>query len=402
MSEFMKRARLLSMLVLATLGQANAQTIFRKFSSVEILLQTAKSEQKAILIDGFTDWCYWCKVLDKKVFADSAIASMINNHFIPVKFNMESDSLGILFARKYSVNGYPNVIVLSQHGNLIAQLFGYSEPEKYKLLLEQTLQRVQYDSIIKGFSANFNLSYSALYNKAYAYPLSAREYADSISYNEYLNQQSNWIDETNFVVLKRFIFKIDNHNLGRLIDLQEPISQMYGNVEFNDLMYNTFGARIQYALSVGDKPALDSLITLLENIIADDLKPFRLHYELQYFKQVKDYKSMVAAIDSFYAKYPAGSSDAYKINDLAWYLYENCEDLTFIKSAAGWMEKFVLPIQTNYMYVDTYAALLFKLKQYKSAQLQAKRAIELGKNENLEIKETENLLLKIEAAMKKK
>jgi hypothetical protein len=54
------------------------------------------------------------------------------------------------------------------------------------------------------------------------------------------------------------------------------------------------------------------------------------------------------------------------------------------------------------MYVDTYAALLFKLKQYKSAQLQAKRAIELGKNENLEIKETENLLLKIEAAMKKK
>jgi thioredoxin-related protein len=398
----MKRFCLFFLLLAATWMQVNAQVKFRSFSSIDSILLVAKQEQKAVLIDGYTDWCYWCKVLDKKVFADSAIASIINNRFIPVKLNMESDSLGILFARKYCVNGYPNVIVLTQQGNLVAQFFGYSEPERYTFLLEQIRHRVQHDSVIKGFSANFNLSYPMLYNKAYSFPLSTREYADSISYNNYLKQESNWVDETNFVLLKRFISNIDNANFAKLIQLQEPISNMYGHAEFSDLMYNTFGIRIQYALSMGDKRGLDSLISLFENVISDDLKPFRLHYELQYFKQVKDYRRLVAAIDSFYATYAVGSSDAYKINDMAWYLYENCEDLTLMNAAVQWMEKYVLPIQTNYIYLDTHAALLYKTKQYKLAQTQAKRAIEAGKRENQEIKETEKLLQKIEAAMKKK
>lgn len=398
----MKRLFLGFIFFAATCIHVDAQVKFRTFSSIEMLLQTAQQEQKPILVDGYTDWCYWCKVLDRKVFANTSIGNVINQKFIPIKLNMETDSLGLLLSRKYSVNGYPNLLILTQHGNLVKQHFGYIEPDIYLVQIQHMLNLIQQDSIIRGYSANFNLTYPDIYNKAFASPLSAREYADSLSYNQFLHQQSNWIEETNYVVLKRFVSKIDDANLSKLIQLKKPITQMYGYNEFKDFLYEVYGIRLQYALSMGNKPVLDSIITLLENLIVEDLKPFRLHYELQYYKQQKDFPNLVATIDSFYAKRAVFSADAYKLNDMAWYLYENCNDQKLLLRAGQWMEKYVLPFQTNYIYLDTHAALLYKTKQYKSAQNQAKRAIEAGKRENQEIQETAKLLQKIEVAMKKK
>lgn len=401
-TKLMKRLFLGFIFFAATCIHVDAQVKFRTFSSIEMLLQIAQQEQKPILVDGYTDWCYWCKVLDRKVFADTSIGNVINQKFIPIKLNMETDSLGLLLARKYSVNGYPNLLILTQHGNLVKQHFGYIEPDIYLVQIQHMLNLIQQDSIIRGYSANFNLTYPDIYNKAFASPLSAREYADSLSYNQFLHQQSNWIEETNYVVLKRFVSKIDDANLSKLIQLKKPVTQMYGYNEFKDFLYEVYGIRLQYALSMGNKPVLDSIITLLENLIVEDLKPFRLHYELQYYKQQKDFPNLVATIDSFYAKRAVFSADAYKLNDMAWYLYENCNDQKLLLRAGQWMEKYVLPFQTNYIYLDTHAALLYKTKQYKSAQNQAKRAIEVGKRENQEIQETAKLLQKIEAAMKKK
>ena len=46
-------------------------------------------EPKKILIDVYTDWCGWCKKMDKAVFASPAITAYISEHFYAVKFNAE-------------------------------------------------------------------------------------------------------------------------------------------------------------------------------------------------------------------------------------------------------------------------------------------------------------------------
>lgn len=48
-----------------------------------------KTKPKKMMIDLYTDWCGWCKVMDKKTFADSEVAAYINKNFYPVKFNAE-------------------------------------------------------------------------------------------------------------------------------------------------------------------------------------------------------------------------------------------------------------------------------------------------------------------------
>lgn len=44
---------------------------------------------KKILVDVFTDWCSWCKVMDRETFSDSLIIDYIDEHFYAVKLNAE-------------------------------------------------------------------------------------------------------------------------------------------------------------------------------------------------------------------------------------------------------------------------------------------------------------------------
>jgi thioredoxin-related protein len=48
-----------------------------------------KGTDKKFLVDVYTDWCGWCKVMDKKTFTDPALTAYLKEHFHLVKFNAE-------------------------------------------------------------------------------------------------------------------------------------------------------------------------------------------------------------------------------------------------------------------------------------------------------------------------
>ena len=53
------------------------------------MVANQKIEKKKVIVDLYTDWCGWCKKMDKTTFKNPVIVNYINKNFYAVKFNAE-------------------------------------------------------------------------------------------------------------------------------------------------------------------------------------------------------------------------------------------------------------------------------------------------------------------------
>jgi thioredoxin-related protein len=137
-----------------------------------------KTVNKPFLIDIYTDWCGWCKHMMKTTYSNAGLASYINTHFYPVKFNAETkDTIeynGKIYkplsdqpktphelAVKFLGNklSYPSTMFVTNNFeyNLLTQ--GYLEDKKIEPLLvffvENAWQASGYEEFEKHFKNTF-------------------------------------------------------------------------------------------------------------------------------------------------------------------------------------------------------------------------------------------------------
>lgn len=116
----------------------------------------AKNPEKPMFIDVYTDWCGWCKKMDKSTFMDKEVVKYLNNNFIPVKFDAEQKG-DIKFKDrtfkfiKAGNNGYhqlaavmlqgqmsyPSYLVLENDGNVTNVIRGFQKPNVLLDLLKE-------------------------------------------------------------------------------------------------------------------------------------------------------------------------------------------------------------------------------------------------------------------------
>ena len=115
------------------------------WQSVSAALEQAPTEEKLILVDVYTDWCGWCKRMDRDTYADSAVGAYIAERFIAAKMNPEKEGTVRYDGREFSqaefgkalgVNGYPATAFFTSKGELITVVPGYLPAGDFRLLLE--------------------------------------------------------------------------------------------------------------------------------------------------------------------------------------------------------------------------------------------------------------------------
>lgn len=102
-------------------------------------LAQAKSKNKYVLADVYTDWCGWCKRLDRDTFSDPQMMTYLNGKFVCVKVNAEQPN-GRPVASKYRVGGFPCALVFDPTGKMIGKLSGYNRPAEYQKMLEDLIK----------------------------------------------------------------------------------------------------------------------------------------------------------------------------------------------------------------------------------------------------------------------
>lgn len=107
-----------------------------QWMTFEEAVQKAQTDQnpKNIFIDFYTDWCGWCKVMDRKTFADPQVARLMNKYFYPVKFDAEGKKPVEFMGNTYNFvaqgrKGYHELAAEIMQGRLSYPTFVFLNPQ---------------------------------------------------------------------------------------------------------------------------------------------------------------------------------------------------------------------------------------------------------------------------------
>ena len=109
----------------------------------------AQQTNKKLLIDVYTDWCSWCKKMDKEVYTNPDVKAVLQLYFIAVKLNAESPRelsykgrrlTEMTIAREMGVNGYPTTVFLYSNSEPLTKVAGYIQSEDFVKLLRSVAE----------------------------------------------------------------------------------------------------------------------------------------------------------------------------------------------------------------------------------------------------------------------
>lgn len=351
----------------------------------------AKESNKYIFMDCYTDWCSWCKVMDKETFTDNKVTEVLNSDMVSVKMDMEK-GVGVQLAMKYGVSAFPSTLVFNSNGMLIYRSMGYEKPESFLKTIENTRN---INEPLPGYTANMNLTYPDFYKTVFdktkksPYPKEAEVYA-------FLDKQDDLTNEVSWNVLKRFT--VYGKYQQKVLDNIEVYTKYFGKNDVDAMVGSILSNKLKTAIKNKNEDELNLVIELSGKYFPEDAEQMSQNYSARFYLETGNCASYSRTIETIIANNK--DIDAGQLNSYSWNVYEKCDDPASIKLAIGWIERAVNE-EPLYAYLDTYAAVLYKAKDYDKAKVVAIKAIETGKKDKEDVKETEALLEKINAAMAK-
>jgi len=111
---------------------------------LDAALSEAKSSNKIIVADVYTDWCGWCKRMDRDTYSKPDVQAYLDKSFVPVKLNAEANTRVHYAKGEYSyrelaagfgINSYPTTLFLAPDGKHLASAPGYMKAADFLSVL---------------------------------------------------------------------------------------------------------------------------------------------------------------------------------------------------------------------------------------------------------------------------
>jgi thioredoxin-related protein len=363
--------------------------------SWEETLKKAKAENKYIMLDCYTDWCYWCKVMDKNTFPDDKVSKELNANFISAKREMEKDPEGVVLAMKYHVNAFPTFLFFSPEGQLVYISAGYSPASEFLNVLE-AVRKPENQQAFPGLSLDLNPGFPDFYKNSFG-PGKSRKYPEENTVTAFLDNTKDLFSEVAWSVMWRFTLNEKYNNW--IMDNAPRLRTLYGKDQVDDKIVGILSKKVKTAAENKDDNAFKATIKTLYTQLPGVAAVYEVGFTFEYFTATAQWNQLTKFTQSVidtggYAK------QAGLINEISWTMYESCSDKAELTKAAGWM-KDVTKVEPNYMYLDTYASLLYATDQFAEAEKVALQAIDEGKKTKENVAATEDLLQNIRSKMKK-
>lgn len=99
-----------------------------EWKSYQEALEIQKTTHQPIMIDVMRTDCHYCSDMEKKVFNDSAMSEWLTQRFIPVKINLDTDTMPI----DQKVTFTPTFFFLDGQGQILKTIPGSWNIQDFK------------------------------------------------------------------------------------------------------------------------------------------------------------------------------------------------------------------------------------------------------------------------------
>ncbi len=120
--------------------------------SLEEAYKNVSIKPKKVIIDVYTGWCGWCKVMDQKTFTNPEVIKYINENYYAVKFDAESQKdvkIGNTVYKYDAANkanqaaiallggkmSFPSMVYLDEKFNMIQPIPGYQDAKAFHQII---------------------------------------------------------------------------------------------------------------------------------------------------------------------------------------------------------------------------------------------------------------------------
>ena len=154
MRDLMTMLRIFVVMLLVTVPALIVAQSTIKWLSWEEAIEVSKTEKRKFVVDVYTDWCGWCKKMDKSTFQHAGIAEYLNDNYYAIKFNAEQREDIELHEKvyKYVRSGrggyhqlaaeitfgklsYPTIVFLDEDLQVIQPIAGYKDAQMFSMIM---------------------------------------------------------------------------------------------------------------------------------------------------------------------------------------------------------------------------------------------------------------------------
>lgn len=114
-------------------------------------LAKARTEDKPIFVEFYTDWCPYCRKFQKETITDRNVARVLAENFVYVRFNAEDTRNRVKYdgksysnvelAQAFGVTSYPTLVFLDSKSKPITMLSGFVPANQFATVLDYIQQK---------------------------------------------------------------------------------------------------------------------------------------------------------------------------------------------------------------------------------------------------------------------